>query len=153
MKKKIVLMTTLIISIFLITGCSTKTPLNSTDFVDLIEQNDYKTTNVINQFSDYTQIKNAFIAQDKEMRYQIEYYELDTEESAKSFYKGNKAIFQKLENIKSRTKVDLKNYEKYAQSTDSVYSSISRIDNTIVYANVKIEYKDEVIEIIKKLGY
>lgn len=153
MKKRLLLFTTFLFTIFFITACSTKTPLNSNDFVDLIEQNEYKTTNVINQFTDYTQIKNAFIAQDKGMNYQIEYYELDTIDSAKSFYKGNKEIFQKQENIKSHTKVDLDNYEKYTQSTDTVYSSISRIDNTVVYANVKIEYKDKIIEIIKKLGY
>lgn len=153
MNKKILLGIVLLLSVFMVTGCETKTPLEPKDFVDLIEQNEYKTTNVLNQFEQYDQIKNAFVAQDKEMRYQIEYYQLDTIESAKSFYNGNKEIFQKMENIKSRTNLNQDNYERYAQSTDSAYSSISRIDNTILYANVKIEYKEEVKEIIKKLGY
>ena len=151
MKKKLILLLLLILVI--ITGCSKKTPLNSIDFVDLIEQNEYKTTNVKDQFSDYSQIQNAFIAQNKEMTYQIEYYELDTIDNAKSFYNGNKDRFKKMEKVKVYKNIDLDNYEKYVQNTDSVFSLIARIDNTIVYANTKIEYKDEVQDIVEKLGY
>ena len=153
MKKKLLLVFILLLGVFTITGCTTKTPLTTNDFVDLVEQNNYKTTNVTEQFSTYAQIKNAFVAQDSEMRYQIEYYELDTNENAKSFFEGNKKIFEKQSNIKSHTSVNLNNYNKYSQSTKTVYSVISRIDNTVVYANVKIEYKKEVQDIIKKLGY
>ena len=153
MKKRLLLIIVLLFSTFIVTGCDTKTPLKPNDFVDLIEQNNYKTTNVKNQFSDYSQILNAFIAQDSEMRYQLEYYELDNEESAKSFYDGNKKVFQKMENIKSRSNVNQENYQKYSQSTETAYSVISRIDNTIIYANVKVEYKKEVNAIINKLGY
>ena len=151
MKKKLILLLLLILVI--ITGCSKKTPLNSIDFVDLIEQNEFKTTNVKDQFSDYSQIQNAFIAQNKEMTYQIEYYELDTIDNAKSFYNGNKDRFKKMEKVKVYKNIDLDNYEKYVQNTDSVFSLIARIDNTIVYANTKIEYKDEVQDIVEKLGY
>ena len=153
MKKKIGLVIVILTSIFMITGCGSKTALEPNDFVDLVEQKDYQTTNVIDQFSDYSQIKSAFIAQNKKMTYQIEYYELDTEENAKTFYTGNKDIFKGLSNKKSNTEVDLKNYQKYTQSTDNTYSLISRIDNTIIYVNAKIEYKDEINKIIKTLGY
>lgn len=153
MKKKILILSLLIISLFTLTGCGKKTPLNSTDFVDLMEQNEYKTTNVNDQFSEYPQIKNAFIAQNSGMTYQIEYYELDTEENAKSFYNGNRDRFKNMEKISSYKNIDLGNYQKYTQKTDDVYSLIARIDNTIIYANVKIEYKDEVKDIVEKLGY
>ena len=33
------------------------------------------------------------------------------------------------------------------------YVGVIIVDNTVIYANVKIEYKDEVKKIIKKLGY
>ena len=56
MKKTITILSILIVSIMLITGCSTKTSLDSTDFVDLIEQNGYKTTNVKDQFKEFPQI-------------------------------------------------------------------------------------------------
>ena len=153
MKKKILLLLLLIISLFTITGCGKRTPLNSTDFVDLMEQNEYKTTNVKEQFNEYSQIKNAFIAQNSGMTYQIEYYELDTEEDAKSFYNGNRDRFKNMEKIDKYKNIDLDNYQKYVQTTDTVYSLIARIDNTIIYANVKIEYKEEVKKIVEKLGY
>ena len=135
MKKKILILSLLIISLFTLTGCGKKTPLNSTDFVDLMEQNEYKTTNVNDQFSEYPQMKNAFIAQNSGMTYQIEYYELDTEENAKSFYSGNRDRFKNMEKISSYKNIDLGNYQKYTQKTDDVYSLIARIDNKIGYTD------------------
>ena len=153
MKKRLLLFLTFLFSVFLVTGCGTKTALEPNDFVDLIEQNGFKTTNVKEQFSAYSQIQNAFVAQDTGMRYQLEYYQLDTEENAKKFFDGNKDIFEKMKNIKSHGEVNLGNYQQFTQDTDTAYSLLSRIDNTVIYANVKIEYKDEVKKIIKKLGY
>ena len=42
MNKKILLGIVLLLSVFMVTGCETKTPLEPKDFVDLIEQNDVK---------------------------------------------------------------------------------------------------------------
>ena len=153
MKKSINLLITLILGIVLLTGCVNKNKLDPNDFVDLIEQNNYKTTNVIDNFTTYPKIKNAFVAQNEDMTYQLEYYELETKEDAKLFFNSNKEILGKLEGAKKSTDIEADKYQKYIQSTDTAYSLITRIDNTVIYANVKPEYKDEVNKIIKTLGY
>lgn len=153
MKKSIYLLVTLILGIVLLTGCVNKNKLEPNDFVDLVEQNNYKTTNVIDNFTTYPKIKNAFVAQNEDMTYQLEYYELETNEDAKLFFNSNKEILAKLEGAKATANIETDKYQKYIQSTEKAYSLISRIDNTVIYANVKIEYKDEVNKIIKTLGY
>lgn len=153
MKKKIIIGIIAILGLFTLTGCNNKKALNANDFVDLVEQNNYITTNIINDFNNYPQIKSAFIIQNKDMTYQIEYYELDTVENTKTFYEGNIKVFKQQENIKKKNKVETDNYQKYTQETDTVYSFISRIDNTIIYLTVDMKYKDEVNKLIEKIGY
>lgn len=153
MKRRLFLLIIFTLSIFLVTGCNKKEALSANDFVDLIELNEYQTINVLNQFSDYNQVKNAFIAQNKDMTYQIEYYELDTEDNAIQFYEHNRDIFKKEGKLKTNSEIELNNYQKYTQTTKTTYSIVSRINNTIVYANVKIKYKGDIDKIIETLGY
>ena len=51
----------IIFGLFLLTGCDNNTAIAAEDFVDYMEQNEYQTTNVISQFSNYPQIKNYII--------------------------------------------------------------------------------------------
>lgn len=46
-----------------------------------------------------------------------------------------------------------KNFQKYTLSTESKYKVISRIDNTVIYLNVDDNYKEEVKNVLKELGY
>lgn len=144
----------IIFGLFLLTGCDNNTAIAAEDFVDYMEQNEYQTTNVKSQFSNYPQIKNVFIAQNNDMTYQIEYYEFTNDDYAKRFFLANRNIFKETkEKIKARTQDDKDNYQKYTQTTDKAYSLIVRLDNTAIYANVKPEYEEEVDNIIFYLGY
>lgn len=144
----------IIIGLFLLTGCENNNAINAEDFVDLMEQNEYQTTNVKSQFTDYPQIKNVFIAQNNDMTYQIEYYEFTNDDYAKRFFISNRDIFKKTKDkIKARTQNDYDNYQKYTQTTEKAYSLIVRLDNTAIYANVKPEYEEDLDKVISLLGY
>ena len=45
------------------------------------------------------------------------------------------------------------NYDKYIQKTDDYYNSVIRIDNTLLYVSINIDYKNDVKKVINKLGY
>ena len=49
--------------------------------------------------------------------------------------------------------VSLKNFESYTLKTNGYYKYVARIDNTLIYANVKEKYENNAKEFIKKLGY
>ena len=49
--------------------------------------------------------------------------------------------------------VNKKNYQKYIMTTKEKYRILSRRENTVIYLNVNKEYRQEVVEILKTLGY
>ncbi len=46
-----------------------------------------------------------------------------------------------------------KNYEIYELTTSLMYMYTSRIDNTLIYISANKEDKNEIKDLIKKLGY
>ncbi|MBP3920364.1 MAG: hypothetical protein J6D28_02245 [Bacilli bacterium] len=150
--KKIILgLLTLIITICL-TGCGNKTKLTAESFKTKMEENNYKVEEATNQFAKYNYVKKVYIALNE--NYQIEYYELENEEKAKTFYNNNKGIFEKSkENGYSQTNGEFGNYAKYTLKTAGKYKVVSRIDNTVIYLNADEQYKKEIKEILKTIGY
>jgi len=65
----------------------------------------------------------------------------------KSKYESEKA------NVSSSTTSNMKNYSTYSLNTNGTYKYLSRIDNTLVYVDVDEDYKDDVKEIMKEIGY
>ncbi len=45
------------------------------------------------------------------------------------------------------------NYNYFSFNADGNFHLIARIDNTMVYCETKKEYKDEIIDLVKTLGY
>lgn len=139
---------------FLLTGCGTKTPITSDDFKSKMEDKEFVVQDATSQMSQYEYIKKVSIALKSDSSYQIEFYELDSEDNAKKFYKSNKKIFE--DSIKGTVlekNVNLKNNDKYTLTTDGKYKVLSRIDKTVIYLNVDDSNKKEINEILKYLGY
>ena len=44
-------------------------------------------------------------------------------------------------------------FSKYTLSTDEFYIKVTKIDNTIMFTKVPVQYKDEIIGFFNKLGY
>ena len=152
MKKKIILIS--IITLLLLVGCELeKKSITSTDFTKVLGDSDYVLTNASKNFENYAQIKEVFLAQNKESTYQIEFYVLDSKESANSFYDNNKKVFESIEGVSTNTELEGNNYQSYKQTKGDKYSVISCVDNTCIYANVDKIYKKEVKEIIEKFDY
>lgn len=66
-------------------------------------------------------------------------------------------IKNEYENFKKSSSVEEfeshNNYSKYSLSTDEYYIIVTRIDNTIIFAKVSNQNKDNIIDIFNKLGY
>ena len=114
----------------------------------------YMVQDATSEFAEYGYVAKVHLALSSNERYQIEYYELIDTEYAVAFYENNKAIFEaSAENATTQTTVNLKNHSKYTLSTNGKYKVLSRIDHTVIYIDVDEEYKDEVKELLKELGY
>ena len=138
--------------IFFMTGCFNKKSISSNEFKSIMSEKGFDVQDATKQFSDYDYVKRTYIALNDD--FQIEFYELSDEEKAKGFYETNKSIFESSkESGYSQFNNSVGNHSKYTLKTGGKYKVVSRIDNTVIYLNVLEEYKDEIKDILKDLGY
>jgi len=130
-----------------------KTPISASEFNTTMKNEGYVMTDTTDQFARYGDaVLKSYAAQ--KSGYQIEFYELSTEENAISMYNTNKSKFESEKaNVSSSTTSNMKNYSTYSLNTNGTYKYLSRIDNTLVYVDVDEDYKDDVKEIMKEIGY
>lgn len=131
-----------------------KEPLSAKAFQEKMEYKDFETENIINEFQDDDSIKKAYIALEEDYEYKIEFYKLDEEEDAISFYNLRRESAKDSEDKILLTKEkSMGNNSKYTLETKDKYKVVSRIENTVIYADVDLKYEDEVKEILKEMGY
>ena len=152
--KKILLGIICILSLFLLTGCVKKTSLTTKQFKKVAEEHNLKTTDILNQYEEYNNIiKDATLAI-KDDEWQIEFYIITNATEAKEMFKNNVNQLESLaKSTTMKTKVNMLNYNTFSQTTMDKYSYVSRVENTLLYLDVKIEKKDEVMAIVDALGY
>lgn len=150
--KKILLTILCIITIFTLTGCKNKDSINPGEFKIRMESKNYTVQDATKQFSGNPEIKQVYIALNS--NYQIEYYELDTTENAKTFYNTNRTLFEQSKgNSSIYTSKNIANYSTYKLRTNGQYKVVSRIDNTVIYINASETYKSDIDSILDYLGY
>ena len=87
----------IILSLFILfsaTGCGNKNALSVDDFNKKMEDKGYTVQDASSQMSEVKEIENVSIAIDKDQEYQIEFYKLDSADSAVIFFNENKEIFE-----------------------------------------------------------
>lgn len=138
----------------MVTGCTNKVAITSSDFKTKMEKEGYTIQEVTNQFDDYNYVSKAYIALSSDSKYQIEFYKLSDSDNASSFFNNNKATFENSKSSSaSETSISGGNYAKYTLTTNGQFKVLSRIDNTVIYLNVPDSYKSTIKEVLKKIGY
>lgn len=148
-----VLLITLVIGLFALLG-KTKNPITAEEFKSKMEEKEYITGDATQQYDEYGYVKKVYIAASKDRTYQIEFYVLEDNDYATSFYNTSKNIFENSKgSVFSRTNVNLKNSSKYTLSANGEYKVVSKIDNTVIYVDTEDTNRDIIKEILKELGY
>lgn len=123
-------------------------------FRNAMQEKGYIVMDAKNQFANYSKIEKVYIATNESYSYQIEFYQISEDAYATSFYNNNKSKFEATKTENSvETNNDLENNSKYTLTTEDKYKVVSKVNNNIVYLDVKLEYKDTVIKILEELGY
>lgn len=130
-----------------------KVSMSADNFKTMMESKEYTVTDTTSLFAKYENyMLKSYVARKND--YQIEFYELSNEENAISMYATNKSKFEsQISNAYARTSVSMKNYEKYSLTANGKYKYLSRIDNTLIYIDANEEYKDEITNCMKEIGY
>ena len=151
--KKLGIILTIIVMTFLLTGCGTKTVKTTNDFIALAEDSNLSTKNIKEgQYASDDTIRDGYVAYNN--NWQVEFYVLDTENTASSNFDTNVKIFEDSKGESSAyVSFEGKNYESYSLVSNGQYMYICRVENTFIYANVSEEYQDDVKAFIKSFGY
>lgn len=152
MKKKILTAILLILTLF-ITGCTTKEPLDNSNFKAILEKRNFIVIDQTNKiFTENPKIESSYLATTADGRYSLEFYSFDGEISAQAFYAKKQVEFAST-GSQAYTEINLGNYSKYTITYHDNYGVISRISNTIIYVNANKEYSDEIKNLLKELNY
>ena len=152
-KTKIIFLAAFIcLALLAITSCSKKTPQTTKGFTDIMEEAGFEVLDITEMYSDRGPVSSVIIARNE--NYQIDFYKLTDNNTAIGVFSNNKQIFDDEHSSKTfSTSVSSGNYDYYAFNAEGYFHMIARVDDTMLFCEAKEEYKDEILELVKKLGY
>ena len=154
MNKKVLTILLFLITVCCLTGCGNKKAITIDEYKDIMSTNSFVLNNAKNRISVNSNIKDIYIAANPKDNYQIEFYVLESVDTAKIFFSENKTRFSKeVGKNKIETKSKKGNSEKYTVTSLGQYRLVSRIENTVIYLDTRESNKKKVDEILKELGY
>lgn len=153
MKKKTLLLLSILLMILTLTGCGKKDSITSQKFEQEATDFGYTVMDAKDQFSDYDYVNSALIAL-KNDSYQIEFYELDTDAQASSMYSSNESTFDSMKGSQYKeNSFSGKNYDTRTTTGNGQYMHMCRIDNTLLYMNIPEENKESAEKLLDEIGY
>lgn len=130
----------------------TKT-ISANEFQSIIEQAGYKTEDISNEYDNIFKLDTYYILKKESSPYEIGYIKINDKNSREAFYKQIfKEILKEDNNITGRTSINVNNYQEYSFSGDYYQVAVLKND-TILYGITTKEHRNELIQIVSKLGY
>ena len=136
----------------MLTGCGSKTAQTVDGFIQVMEDAGFEVEDVTAEMGTNDLATSVIIAVGE--NYQIEFLELVDSETGKGVFNGNKAVSEDEHSVKSLIlEVSSSNYNYYAFNADGEFHMIARIDNTMIYCVADKEFRSEIVNLAKTLGY
>lgn len=154
--KKLKVILCLLLLVLILTGCKDKKALDKEEFSKKMAEKSYQVSDYLEKMDPQakTKIKSASLAIAKDKTHQFEFYELNDKDIATHMYNTNKNLFEKEKGPESASVGSSgENHANYRLKAKGKILYVSRIDNTVFYANIDEKYEDQLDEIIKLLNY
>lgn len=128
--------------------------LSSEDFASIAQECGYTINDITDTMESYSYIQKAVMAVSEDSTYEVEYYEFTDESSAFNFFDNKEsAIYMAIGSKGTYDDTETDEYAKYYGTSDTLYCTVFKIGNTVVCADVKIENKEKLDNVLEKLGY
>lgn len=147
--KKILKFIVLLTFVFILTACGNKTALTTNDMIEIMSNEGFAVSDVTKQIEDD---RFKYVGSANNMKFQVEFYVFKELKDAKEAYKSNVTSFNATAKTKGK-ETTKENYSKYVQELSDKYNVVTRIDNTLIFSSVNIEYKSELKKVLRKLDY
>ncbi len=137
----------------LLTACGgPKTSMTADQFCSSMEQKGFELVDNIDVGQG--QADDIWVAVSPEGTYQIEYYDLLSEDQAKIAFSQNVAQFESMKGSSSvSSEINISNYSIKKIESDGRYMYVCRVADTLVYTVSEAAYKTEIEDIIQTIGY
>ncbi len=141
-----------LICVVFLSSCAEKTSQTPQEFTYIMEEAGFTVQDVSEETQSNGLATTVLIAVGEQ--YQIEYYELTDAETGEGMFYHNKQVFDENYSVKLlSSEVTSGNYNYYAFNSGDDFCLIARIDNTMLWCVSDKAYREDITEIVKKLGY
>ena len=132
-----------------------KTPISADEFYKTCSNKGYEMVDSVDQYDSIFGegvVEESYIALGE--NHQIEFLDFADADDAVRVYKGEEEYLETLKGSGSAsTSVSFNSYSKCTLTSNGKYHCVSRIEDTMIYIDIDEDYKDEVKETVKELGY
>lgn len=135
----------------LLCGCSDKKSARPDQFSDAAKEAGYT---VVTDSESLGENYPVYIALPPDGEFQIEFYDLGTDENADSVYSQlERTVQMNVGDPSAYSEVSAANYASLTALTPTAYYHLSRIGDTVFYGWGSVEDKDQIAEFSESLGY
>jgi len=137
--------------VFLLPACSKKTAISAEDFAELMERKGFSVTDATDDSDDAFESVYTAISDDG---YGILFIKFSSEKYARKFFERMKEEFDEdAGSPVSEISLDFGNSSYLEMSDKTTFYMVSRVDDTAVYTIAPVEFRGEIKDIVKELGY
>ncbi len=153
-KNAISLIVVLLLFMFLLTGCARKTALTVNKFNEIAKKHDCLTEENLEFYDSFIDITEGSKAKYSD-KWEVNFYVLSGNKDAEVMFEKQKNIAMSYEKSSYTLKniIKMSNYETYQIEGNGHMAYLIRVDNTVLYVDCLDEYKEDVENFIKELGY
>lgn len=153
----VVIVLCFVIGFFLFFKIDLPDKLDKKTFVDYMEAKGCKITDVLDE-KDYSGMDDYLMTDKESCPYSISYATFnDKKVKEKFFLQRKRDVLQNNPNVRGRNSISVNDfslqYYEYTTYGDYYKSLVSYSDNSILYASVDKEYREEIIKIFKDFNY
>lgn len=148
-----------LMTVALLTACGDKKVITPEDFSQKATADDMQIGDATEQYAQYDHIVNVTVAKHSD-GWQVELLTSKDAETAIGMYESNKEDFENTGSSATEdqtgsaySQISVGNSNVYSAERGGKFQYLCRVDNTLLYANIDMQYKDAAQDFIKKIGY
>lgn len=148
----IILLFTIII-VFAFSGSGSKTPISCDEANSIISKSGYEVSDITNLYDTKNNPQTKVIGVETDTMH-LEFFELENSNTADNIYGQFTTLMldYRKGNYYDGT-AGYSNYKMYWMSSNNVYYTIIRVENTVLYAYCDEDCKDSLFKILTDMGY
>lgn len=136
----------------MLVACGSKTPQTVEGFTQIMETSGFDVQDITDDAETDSLARSVFAAVGDD--YQIDFLEFADSEIGEDYFDNKKEMLEDEHRSKSFSlSVSVGNYNYYAFNAKDDFYLIAQIDNTMLYCVADKEYRSEITEFVKTLGY